>query len=652
MLVTQKFAKKISTRVINDLAQLTPPFGPVGYVVYKRTYARKMEKHGRLEEWPDTIERCINGLLEIGARLKHDEVEQLAYYMYMLKGLPAGRPLWQLGTDTVRRLGGDSLQNCWHVAVNDPIEPFCFTFNQLMLGGGVGFNITPEFVYELPVVKFRPTVSRVDDFDCDYVVTDNREGWVRLLRKVLQSFFYTGADLRYDTRCIRPKGRPISGFGGIASGPEELVRGIKLIAAILTKAYGRKLRPTECMDIMNIIGMIVVAGNVRRSAEIAIGSYTDEEYIWAKDWSRHPVPEWRQMSNNTIDVPDVLLLSDNFWRGYEGQGEPYGLYNPELCKTYGRLADGPMYRPDMKIIGPNPCAEIILESYEACNLTETFLPNISGVTEFGQVAALLHKCAKAIGSLPFWHPKTNEVVTRNNRIGGSVTGFLQATHLHDPDIFDAVYTHLEDTDRELSKDMRREPSIKLTCVKPSGTLSLLAGVTAGVHAAFAPYYIRRIAFASNDTLVAMARRHGYSMAPKLNIDGTRDLNTMVIDFPCKTPSGTQCANGYSAIRQLKNQRFLQTYWADNAVSMSCYYRPEELPEIRSYLKENYTDTIKTASFFQHRDHGFQQAPFEEITEAQYIELASCCQPITRVDDTTAFELLDGVECSTGACPTR
>lgn len=652
MLLTQKYATKVSPRLMSELSELPPPFGPVGYVVYKRTYAREMWDAGRMEEWPDTIERVINGLLEIGARLTYEEVEQLAYYMYTLKGLPAGRPLWQLGTSTVRRLGGDSMQNCWHVAVNDPVDPFCFTFNQLMLGGGVGFNVTPEYVYELPPVRHCPKIERVDDFDCDYIVTDNREGWVGLLRKVLTAFFHTGNNLRYDTRCVRDKGRPIRSFGGVASGPEELVRGIGLIAAILTRAHGRKLRPTECMDILNIIGMIVVAGNVRRSAEIAVGSYRDEEYLSAKDWSRHPVPAWRQMSNNTVDVPDTILLPDYFWRGYDGLGEPYGLFNRELCQTYGRLVDGPNYRPDRKIVGPNPCAEIILESHEACNLAEMFLPNISDVSEFGKVGALLLKCCKAIGSLPFWHPKTNEVVSRNNRIGVSVTGFLQAPSLHESEIFDAVYEYMEETDEQISRDMHREKSIKLTTVKPSGTLSLLAGVTPGVHAAFAPYYIRRISFAASDPLIPVARSHGYNVEPKLNIDGSRDLNTLVVDFPCKTPRGTQCAGGYSAIQQLKNQKFLQRHWSDNSVSMTCYYHPDELPDIRSYLKEHYPHSIKTASFLRYQEHGFQQAPYEEITEAQYIDLASRCQPITRVDDATAFDLADGVECSSGGCPIR
>lgn len=652
MLVVPKYAKKVNDSVIAHLAELDPPWGPCGYVTYKRTYARMVPKFGRTEDWHETVERGVNGILEIGGVFTQAEIDDLAYFWYMLKGCPAGRPIWQLGTDTVRKIGGDSMQNCWHVAVNGPVDPFTFAFNQLMLGGGVGFNILPEYVYELPIVKHNVRVERVDNYDCDYIVADNREGWVELLRRVLECFFYTGKNFAYDTRCIRAKGRPIKGFGGVASGPEELVKGIAQICSILRSAHGKKLRPVQCMDIMNIIGSIVVAGNVRRSAEIAIGSAEDMEFLGAKDWSRRKVPAWRQMSNNTVDTPDTIMLPDEYWRGYEGEGETYGLFNRELCRDYGRLTDPYRYRYDPYVVGPNPCGEIPLESHEACNLAEQFLPNINDVHEFGQVAALLFKANKAISTLPFWHPKTSEVVKRNMRIGLSITGYLQATHLHDPDIFDAVYKLLEETDVEVSRQMGVNKSIKMTTVKPSGTLSLLAGVTPGVHAAYSQFHIRRITFAANDPIIEAAYKQGYTVEPKINIDGSRDHNTLVVDFPCKVPEGTQCANGYSAIQQLENQLFLQTHWADNSVSCTVYYQPEELPAIRHWMRENYAHGVKSSSFLRHSGHGFVQAPYEEITEAQYNYLSSRVTPITRIVDTEQLDMLDSAECATGLCPVK
>jgi ribonucleoside-triphosphate reductase (thioredoxin) len=651
-MLVPKYATKVSPSTIAGLAETPVPWGPTGFVVYKRTYARNVAGTGRTEDWHETVERGCNGLLEIGGAFSQDQIDRLAFFWHQLKGCPAGRPIWQLGTDTVRRLGGDSMNNCWVVNVDDPVDPFTFAFNQLMLGGGVGFNITPEAVYSLPPVKFAPAIERVDSFDCDFLVPDNREGWVELLDRVLRAFFFTGRPLRYCTKGVRDKGVPIRGFGGVASGPEDLVDGIAKIAAILRGAVGRKLRPIECLDILNIIGSIVVSGNVRRSAEIAIGDPYDREFLGAKDWSKIQVPAYRQMSNNTAAVADIAKIPKAFWRGYEGNGEPYGLINLPLYRSHGRLADGPGYRPDPGIIACNPCAEIGLESHEPCNLAEQFLPNIVNAAEFAEVSALLQRAQKAITCLPYTHPRSAEVIGRNRRLGLSITGFHQAPHLRKAEVLDAVYRHLEEEDRKLSREMGVPRSIKLTTVKPSGTLSLLAGVTPGMHAAYAPYYIRRITFAANDPLVDVAREGGYKVAPKVNIDGSKSLNSLVVDFPCRTPSGTQCAGDYPAVRQLEDQKFLQTYWADNSVSMTCYYQKKELPEIRAWLDANYNDSVKTCSFLLHQEHGFEQAPYEEITEAQFNRLSAKCRPITALGRDAQMDLAEGAECAGGACPVK
>jgi ribonucleoside-triphosphate reductase len=646
-----KYAKKIDPSFIDEFKDRTPPWGPIGYVTYKRTYAR-MTEAGVTEEWWQTIERCCNGLLDIGGAFSQDEIQRLFLYIFQLKCNFSGRALWQLGTPTVERLGGDSLQNCWHVVINDPIDPFTFAFNELMLGGGVGFNLQPEHVYELPPVRHVVKIERVDTYDCDFIVPDNREGWVELLERVLKAFFYTGRNFSYNTRAIRPKGQLIRSFGGIASGSEDLVKGIAQIGAILQSRLGQKLRPIDCLDIMNIIGSVVVAGNVRRSAEIACGSPTDKEFIGAKDWSRFKIPAHRQMSNNSVITSDIGELSNDFWRGYEGNGEPYGLINLENCRRFGRLADGPGYRPDHDVVGVNPCGEITLASHEACNLAEIYLPRISDIHEFEEAARLQYMAVKTISMLPFIHPKTNAIVTKNRRLGIGVTGFCAAQHLHNPGIFDAVYESLEDFDKEYSRTIRSNESIKLTTVKPSGTNSLLPGVPPGVHPDYSPHYIRRITFAANDPLVEVAREYGYHVEPKVNLDKTRDLNTMVVDFPIKVADGTITAKDLTAVQQLENQLFLQRHWSDNSVSMTCYYRPGELPGIKAWLKDNYKNNVKTASFLLHSEHGFDQAPYQEITAEQYAEMAGKVRPITQIVDRESRSILESVECGTGGCPIK
>ena len=649
----------INWNFINDYQDKIPPWGPVGYIVYKRTYAR-ITDDGLIEEWWQTIYRCLRSLVDdLDAVLNQEEIEALYYYLFNLKCNLSGRALWQLGTSTILKIGADSLQNCWHVAVNEPIEPFTFTFNQLMLGGGVGFNIQAENIYEIPRVKFDPKIQRVDVHDVDFIVPDNREGWVELLRQVLQRFFFTGQDFTYSTLAIRDKGARISSFGGTASGPEELVHGITAISKILSRRLGEKLTSIDCLDIMNIIGSVVVAGNVRRSAQIAIGDAWDTRFLNAKAWGRNKIPNWRVMSNNTINTNDLNELPELFWQNYEEENElgeavsePYGLVNLYNCRRFGRLADGLDYRPDLHVTGLNPCGEVTLESYEACNLAEIFLPNVTDEDELTEIAVLLYKVCKTISRYPFSNPRTNDVVERNHRLGIGISGFLQAGHLRSEIIYDNVYHALEEVDEQYSRQLKCSKSIKLTTVKPSGTSSLLAGVTPGGHAAFAPWYIRRIRFASDDTLLSVCEAAGYSMEPAINLDGTRNHNLMVVSFPIATPPDTICAEQLSAVAQLKQQKWLQTNWSDNSVSVTIYYKITELPAIKHYLKQQYPETIKAISFLKQSGHGFIQAPMEAISREKYLELSSKCLPIYAITESQQRELVDSLECSNGTCPVK
>ncbi len=643
--------KRLPKGFVESYADEVPPWGPVGYITYKRTYARLDEKTGKTEEWAEHCARIVNGLLELGAPYTEDEAYELFDVLFYMKGSVSGRAHWQLGTQTVRDIGADSLQNCWHVACRD-LEAFCFTFDELMLGGGVGYNIQAEHVYELPTIKYRPKIEHVDSSDCDFIVPDNREGWVETLRLMLKSYTKTGRPLRYSTRCIRPAGARIKGFGGVASGAHALVKGITNIDKVLHGAHRRKLRPTECLDTMNIIGSVVVAGNVRRSAQIALGDSNDFEYLSAKNWGSGRIPSWRAMSNNSIITPTVSDLGEHFWNGYNGSGEPYGLVNLDACRKYGRLIDGLNYRPDLGVLGVNPCAEITLEDREACNLAEIYLPNITTLKEFKQVAKLLYIACKTISRVPFNNPLSEEVSQRNHRIGIGLTGWMAAPKWRNAQRLDGVYKYLERCDKHYSKIMGLNNSIKLTTVKPSGTLSLLPdNCPPGVHAAFGRHLIRRIRFAANDPLVDVCIAHGYHVEPLRQLDGSTDHSTLVVEFPMSYGPDTVCEEDCTVFDQLAQQKFLQTFWADNSVSATHYFRPQELDGIQDWLASNYSDGVKTASFLLAEEHGFDQAPLEKISEDRYNDLMANTRPITSVDDSGGFDI-DGMECAGGACPVK
>ena len=629
------------------------PFSTVGYITYKRTYARRLNEadpKSKTEEFTDTVERVIKAANDqLSCGFDADEQERLRKYLLELKGTVAGRFLWQMGTETVGRLGLASLQNCAFTVIDQPVRPFTWAMDLLMLGSGVGYNIQRQYVDKLPPVNANFSApTRVTTADADFIVPDSREGWVKLLGKTLKAAFLadTNPTFTYSTILVRGRGAPIKGFGGTASGPEDLCDGIVKISNILEKRKGKKLRPIDCLDIMNIIGAIVVAGNVRRSAQIAIGDPDDVEYLLAKRWDMGNIPSWRAMSNNSVVCSDTKDLHEYFWDGYEGKGEPYGLINLKLSRKIGRL--GETDYPDPDVMGYNPCAEQSLAAYETCCLAEVYLPNIESKEQLLDVCQLLYRINKHSLALPCHLKETEDIVHKNMRMGIGVTGVLQATEEQRSWLND-TYRRLREFDFKYSHEHGFPESVKLTTVKPSGTLSLLPGVTSGCHPAYSQYMIRRIRIAADHALVQVCREHGYPVEYQRNFDGSEDHSTMVVSFPFCYPEGTKIAAEMTAIDQLEVVKWLQANWSDNSVSCTVYYRKEELPEIQKYLAKNYKNNHKSLSFLLHNEHGFHQAPLEEITKEAYDALVASTQLSTHVDEA----LFDGGdECASGACPVK
>lgn len=261
---------------------------------------------------------------------------------------------------------------------------------------------------------------------------------------------------------------------------------------------------------------------------------------------------------------------------------------------------------------------------------------------------LLYRICKHSLQLPAHHPETHAVVQKNQRMGISVTGILQATK-EQIGWLDECYKMIRDYDNRYSEINGFAKSVKLTTVQPSGTMALLPGVTPGIHPGYARFMIRRITIATDNPLINTCREAGYPMEYKLNFDGSHDYNSMIVSFPFSYPEGTILAAQMTAIEQLKWVRKLQAEWSDNSVSCTVYYKPEELPEIKEYLAKHYKNNHKSLSFLLHKDHGFKQAPYEEITEDEYNALCNSTKKITGVASAD-FEAAD--ECAGGMCPIR
>lgn len=636
-----------------DLAkEISTPWGEIGYIVMKRTYARRVkenDKNSPTEEYWQVVQREIEASdAQLGVGFTDEEKERYFQTRMELKWSVAGRFMWQLGTRTVKNLGLPSLQNCAAVVVNEPIRPFTWAFEMLMLGSGVGYNIQRHNVYQIPKLKGKIKIERRDSEDADFIVPDTREGWVKLLGKVLKAHFYSGEGFSYSTQLIRSKGAPIKGFGGVASGPEELCWGMEEISKILNSRSGKKLRSIDCLDIMNIIGFIVVSGNVRRSAQLAIGDHDDFEYLKAKRWDLGSIPNWRAMSNNSVSAPEDLKdLPKEFWDTYE-QGEPYGLINLNLSREVGRT--GETQYPDPHVEVYNPCAEQSLNNYETCCLSVIYLPNITSYEEFLECLTYSYRMNKHSLNLHCSLKETEKIVNSNMRMGIGITGYLQATEEQRNWLADA-YVWLRNFDKEYSAKHGFPESIKLTTMKPDGTTALLPGLTPGAGPSPAgPYYIRRVTIASNSPLIDICLKNGYHIEPRKNFDGSDDRNSFIVSFPCKVPETTPVAATFGWKPQMDAIRRLQREWSDNSVSCTVYYEKKDLPEIKEYLEKHFRHELKTVSFLLYHGHGFAQAPYETITKEQYLEMSSKCTPITGID--VREESIELEDCSSGQCPIK
>jgi ribonucleoside-triphosphate reductase len=612
-------------------------------VVYLRTYARK--DHGRLENWADTVDRVIAGNTR-NFKVSPEEKARLRYFMMNRKAGPAGRGLWFSGAPSQARIGGAALCNCWFVTGDDWMN-LVIAQDLLMLGGGVGLSVEHRFVSKLPKIKSGVRIVHHFVKDADFIVPDSREGWNELTRRVFESFFVTGKSFSFSTVCVRGAGEPINGFGGTSSGPSALISLVEDIQTILGARAGKHARPIDVADLICAIADMVVAGNVRRSAIILLGDPWDKEYLTAKRWDLGVVPGYRARANFSVVASDVEDLHPLYWKTYEA-GEAFGLVNRENIQKYGRMGE---LLPD-SAIGVNPCGEATLENLEPCNLQEISLPHIESEAEFIEAARLMHRWGKRVALERYHYSQIDAVVKKNMRIGTGLTGCLMSP-LFMPEILDHVYEAVRIENPASAKEYNSNPSIRTTVIKPSGTRSKQDDMQGyeGIHAALSRYIIQRIRFSASDPMIPRLKAAGHVIEPEARLDGTVDLNTLVVDFYQQAPNGFPVVDeGFDTWKQLDVLKLAQTHWSDQAVSVSVYYKREEISQIKAWLADNLKN-LKTISFMLQQDHGFKQAPKEPISKEQFEILSSKIKSID-TDGIGEGAELQGTECQNGMCPIK
>jgi len=545
--------------------------------------------------------------------------------------------------------GGVVTGNCWYTTLHE-IDDWCWVANQLMLGGGVGVGLAG--INDFPVVKngearfavwcgnSHPNIDEVKPQDRSFLngqtpiyrVDDSRSGWVEAIRLTMQAAF-ENRDQIIDVSEVRERGAPIRTFGGIAAGPGPLVQLMRAAWEIIRGAAGRKLRSVEALDITNHIGLCIKAGNVRRSALIVLGDAEDHDFRNAKK-DYEAVKTHRHTSNNSIVFRSWDQIANFDWEGLANDvvdyGEP-GVLNLPL-----------VWRTDPGATGVNPCGEQSLHDRESCNLAEAFPAMFEASTDPATAFRLLTRYTMRQRLTPLTDAKSQAVGERNNRIGVGLGGICDFKWT--PDQLSSWFNTCRNEADQYAETMGVRPPITTTTVKPSGTISLLNGSSPGIHAPYAPFYIRRTRHAKNDPLVPALMEAG--------VPYERDVydktgNTLVFSFPSKARHTRHMVVTETVRDQFERQQQVQEFWADNAVSSTISFEASERDQLAGLFKE-FVPRLKSTSVLS-KAHGYEQPPYEEIDEATYNSITAGIDGTHQLAHGGDFET---EECKSGVCPVR
>jgi len=669
---------RLAEDFISNYRTKQAPFGyrdaagnSLGEITFLRTYSR-LKEDGTKETWVDVCERVINGMYSL--QKDHCKVNRLPWSdakaaasakeafdrLFNLKWTPPGRGLWVMGTPLVNeQRNSAALQNCAFVSTSEmtkvnPAAPFGFLMEASMLGVGVGFD---DKGADKDFLIYAPKQDAAEP--CVIAIPDTREGWVESTVNLINSYLRPDQqELHFDYTLIRPAGEPIKTFGGTAAGSEPLQRLHDYIRGLFDNRAGDLLTRKDIADIGNLIGVCVVSGNVRRSAELLVGRLDDKDFLNLKNYEVNPDrASWGWMSNNSVEVSvgdDLSSIID----GISLNGEP-GVIWLDMSRKYGRLIDPPNNK-DWRVAGYNPCAEQSLESYEMCTLVETYLNRHESLEDFKRTLKFAYLYAKTVTLLPTHWERTNAIMQRNRRIGTSISGIANFADNKGLPILrtwmDEGYATVQNYDKNYSEWLGIRESIKTTTVKPSGTVSILAGESAGVHwTVGGKYFLRSIRFSKEDPMLPLFQSAGYRVEDAVidAVTGATDPNTQVVFFPVKSDA-KRSEKEVSIYEKMALAATAQRYWSDNSVSVTISFDPEKEASAIGTALHMYDGQLKTVSFLPSGNFTYPQMPYTQITEEEYETEAFRLMPI----DLSPFyagmsaDAIGEMYCTTDACEIR
>jgi len=597
-------------------------------------YAKYVPELKRRETWEEIVARYESMMVKKYPKLEN-QIKETSQFILNKKVLPSMRALQFAGP--AAEVNNSRIYNCCYLPI-DSIHSFSETMFLLLGGTGVGYSVQKQHVAQLPAVT-KPGKAR------NYLIEDSIMGWADAVKVLMKAYLEGGFTPKFDFRAIRKKGARLVTAGGKAPGPEPLKICLAHVDAVLSRIEpGNQLSPLQCHDILCHIANSVLAGGIRRSAMIALFSHDDEEMITCKYGNWWETNEQRGRANNSavLERGAVSKLEfDALWKRIEasGSGEP-GIYWTNNLDW-----------------GTNPCCEIALRPYQFCNLCEV---NVSDVTcqedlnDRVTAAAFFGTLQAGFTDFHYLRPIWSKTTQKDALLGIGMTGIGSGEILKYNLASAARVAKM--TNAIISEQIGTNEAARVTCIKPSGTTSLVLGTASGIHAWHNDYYLRTMRFGKNEDVAS------YLMVnhPELVEDDVlRPHDTICVRIPVKAPEGS-IFRTESPIDTLERVKKFSIEWikeghliGDNThnVSATVSLKEEEWPIAGEWMWDN-REHYNGLSVLPYFGHSYKQAPFEDITKEEYNTRLSSLHAL---DLTKVTELDDSVEfgqvaaCAGGAC---
>ena len=605
-------------------------------------YARWISEENRRETWAETVDRYFDYMIKYlkdnnGYVPEPNLLKELKESVYNRDVMPSMRSVMTAGPALDRdHVAG---YNCSFIPVDSP-RSFDETMYILMCGTGVGFSVEYKYINKLPAIpeSFEKSTTVI-------IVEDSKSGWAKAFRELL-ALLWSGQVPSIDVSKLRPAGARLKTMGGRSSGPQPLVNLFDFTIAKFKSAAGRSFKPIEAHDIMCKIGEIVVVGGVRRSALISLSNINDIEMAQAKtgNWWEHNGQ--RALSNNSVAYsrkPEMEQFIAEWKSLYDSKSGERGIYNVAAAQAqaakYGRRD------PDIHY-GTNPCSEIILRPYQFCNLSEVVLrekDTKKDIERKVELATILGTWQSTLTNFKYLRKIWKDNTEEERLLGVSLTGQFGHQFMsgkEDLVSLEAFLMTLREKARETNKkeagNLGIPESAAITCVKPSGTVSQLVGVSSGMHAWHSPYYIRTVRGSKGDPISTFLKEVGIPVED----DVMKPNDTYVFSFPIKAPDGAVVRKDLTAIEHLNIWLVYQRAWCEHKPSITVSVKEDEWMEVGAWVYKHF-DEVSGISFLPHSDHSYKQAPYQEVSEIEYSQLVAKMPPSIRWEDLSFYETEDG-----------